>query len=73
MAEKRKPDLDRADEGPQQAVSRKAPARHEGAIFLGGEWRAADGSPLTDKEAQQAHRARDRELAAAREQAILGR
>lgn len=43
-----------------------------GARFVGGRWEAADGTPLTDKEAQQAHRAMDRAAASAREKALRG-
>lgn len=46
--------------------------RHIGATFLGGVWYAADGSPLTDKEAQLAHRAMDKAAAEARRKALLG-
>lgn len=75
MADKRK-DPDRADEGPieevaetpKQAMSR----RIKGARFFGGRWEAADGTPLTDAEAQQAHRAMDRAAALAREKALRG-
>jgi hypothetical protein len=47
--------------------------RIKGASFLGGAWYAPDGSPLTDKEAQLAHRAMDKRAAEARERAVLGR
>lgn len=63
----RKPDPDRADEAPAPKVSRIA-----GARFLGGAWIAADGTPLTDAEAQQAHRAMDAKAAAAAERVRLG-
>ena len=59
-----KKDHDRADEQPVSRI--------HGAQFLGGYWRAADGTPLTDKEAQQAHRAMDRAAAEARRKAVLG-
>jgi hypothetical protein len=48
-------------------------ARVAGARFTAGQWQAEDGTPLTDKEAQQAHRAMDRKAMAARERAMLGR
>ena len=66
-------DPDKADEQP---VTRKQSAldlRIAGAYFLGGQWRAADGTPLNDVESQAAHRARDREEAEAKRLAILGR
>ena len=79
----RKTDVDRADEAPAKpgAVSMPfeapAPVRHanriDGARFIGGAWLAADGTPLTAPEAQQAHRAMDRKAAEARAAAILGR
>lgn len=55
-------------------ASAKAPKvdRIAGAIFLGGRWLAADGSPLTDKESQQAHRAQDAKDAETRRKAMLG-
>ena len=43
-----------------------------GAYFLGGAWYAADGSPLTAPESQQAHRAADAKAAEARRKALLG-
>jgi hypothetical protein len=58
-----KKDPDKADE---------QPSRITGAQFLGGAWYAANGSPLTDAEAQQAHRAMDRAAAAARRKALRG-
>lgn len=82
-----KTDPDRADESaaptnaPVEASERqsaarepakRAPARHVNARNVGGVWYAADGSPLTDKEAQQAHRARDAAAAEARRKAMLG-
>ena len=81
MANRPKPkaDPDRADERPALPASeapRRAPARErtrvEGAYFLGGAWYAADGSPLTAVEAQQAHRAMDRRAAELRERALGG-
>lgn len=63
----RKTDVDRADEAPA------TPNRIDGARFIGGAWLAADGTPLTAPEAQQAHRAADRKAAEARAAAILGR
>lgn len=44
------------EETPKQAAARRV----KGATFLGGRWLAADGTPLTDAEAQQAHRAMDK-------------
>lgn len=74
-----KRDPDHADEAPQQAsIVQPAPApktratRADGATFVGGVWLAADGSPLTDKEAQQAHRAADRAAAEARARILRG-
>ncbi len=64
----RKKDVDRADEAPARPAS-----RIDGARFLGGAWVAADGTPLTAPEAQQAHRAMDQKAAAARDAALLGR
>lgn len=61
----RKKDVDRADEAPASRI--------DGARFLGGAWVAADGTPLTAPEAQQAHRAMDHKAAAARDAALLGR
>lgn len=46
--------------------------RIAGAYFLGGAWHAADGSPLTPPESQQAHRAQDAKAAEARRRAMLG-
>lgn len=78
----RKTDVDHADEAPAKpgtfpAMPFEAPARHanriDGARFIGGAWVAADGTPLTAPEAQQAHRAMDRKAAEARAAAILGR
>jgi hypothetical protein len=57
-----------AHETAKQAMSRRV----KGARFFGGQWVAEDGTPLTDKEAQQAHRAMDRATAAARERALRG-
>ena len=57
-----------ARETPKQALSRRV----KGARFLGGQWLAADGTPLTDVEAQAAHRAMDAEAAEARRRAVLG-
>lgn len=57
-----------AHETPKQAMARRV----RGARFLGGVWLAEDGTPLTDKEAQQAHRAMDKAAAEAREQALRG-
>lgn len=48
-------------------------SRVAGARFAGGQWVAEDGTPLTDKEAQQAHRAMDKKAMEARERAMLGR
>lgn len=60
MAEK-KADPDKADE-----------KRITGARFFGGAWVAPDGTPLTDAEAQQAHRLMDRKAAEARAKALRG-
>lgn len=48
------------------------PNRIKGARFLGGVWLAPDGTALTPQEAQQAHRAMDREASEARRRALLG-
>ncbi len=56
----------------EPAKPAKAPSRIDGAYFLGGRWLAPDGSPLTDKESQQAHRAADAKAAAAKRRALLG-
>lgn len=48
-------------------------ARIDGARFFAGRWETADGDPLTDAEAQQAHRAMDRAAAAARARVLEGR
>lgn len=80
----RKTDVDHADEAPAKSgmfpampFEAPAPVRHanriDGARFIGGAWLAADGTPLTAPEAQQAHRAMDRKAADARAAAILGR
>ena len=60
---------------PVRAAEKPAqdPSRIDGAYFLGGAWYAADGSPLTAPEAQQAHRAMDAKAAEARRLALLGR
>lgn len=73
----RKLDPDKADEGTQpapavNATPRVSSNRVKGAYFLGGEWRAADGTLLTAPEAQQAHRAMDKAAAEARAKALLG-
>lgn len=57
-----------AHETPKQAMSRRV----KGARFVGGAWIAEDGTPLTNAEAQQAHRAMDRAAAEARERALRG-
>lgn len=67
-----KKDPDRADEAPAETAAPAKASRIKGAYFLGGLWRAADGSPLTDAEAQQAHRAMDKAAAEARRKALLG-
>lgn len=82
-----KKDQDRADEV-NVKVDPNAPAAMPASTFeghrnpakfnpntayqLAGVWYAADGRVLTDKEAQQAHRAMDARAAAARARAILG-
>lgn len=48
-------------------------ARWDGARFVAGQWLAEDGSPLTDKEAQQAHRAMDRTAMEVRQRIMEGR
>lgn len=48
-------------------------ARIKGAQFLGGQWLAADGTPLADAEARQAHQAMDAAAMQARENALLAR
>jgi hypothetical protein len=69
---------DRTPRGAQttRAVENVKPARPasriEGAYFLGGTWCAADGSPLTSQESQQAHRAADAKAAEAKRKALLG-
>lgn len=55
-----------------EAKAKKAPPRWQDAAFVGGVWLASDGTPLTDAEAQQAHRAMDRAAAQARARAIRG-
>lgn len=55
----------------QEATPKRRP-RWEGARFIGGVWLAEDGTPLTDAEAQQAHRAMDRAAQAARDRALRG-
>lgn len=67
MAPKRNKDA----EGEQPATPAKS--RITDAYTLGGVWYAADGSPLTAQETQQAHRAADRAAFAARERALLGK
>lgn len=47
-------------------------ARVKGARFFAGRWETADGDPLTDQEAQLAHRAMDKANAEAREKALRG-
>jgi hypothetical protein len=59
---------DAAPELPKQTASRRV----KGAQFLGGVWLAADGTPLTPQEAQQAHRAMDKAAADARERVLRG-
>lgn len=72
-----KPDPDVADEGTAKAApapkAAKVNPRIAGAYFSGGVWFGADGAPLSNVESQQAHRARDKELAEARRLALLGR
>lgn len=67
-------DKDSADEQPAKAPSAKqlSAQRIAGARQLGGVWTAADGSPLTAQEIQQAHRAMDAAAAEARRKALLG-
>lgn len=60
-------------EAPAHETEKQAMARRvKGARFFGGAWVAEDGTPLTDAEAQQAHRAMDRASALAREKALRG-
>lgn len=68
----KKQDLDKADE--QGATTRRVSSnRLKGAYQLGGIWHTADGGVLTDpKEIQQAHRAKDKADAEARQRAMLG-
>ena len=73
-----KKDQDKADEQAQtESVVAETPkarqnTRIKGAYQLAGTWYAADGSLLTDPEAQLAHRARDKAEAEARRKALLG-
>lgn len=64
MATRPKADPDRADEAP---APKAAPP-----YFLGGVWYAHTGRPLTDAEAQQAHRAQDAAALEARARALRG-
>lgn len=64
--------VEAAIEAPRPGTKAAMQARITGARFIGGVWLAADGSPLNDAEAQQAHRAMDRAAAAARERALRG-
>jgi hypothetical protein len=74
MAQPKKADPDRADEAPAEApVSPKKPtSRATGATYYAGAWYAADGTPLTDAESQEAQRAADAAAFAAREAATGG-
>lgn len=70
-------DQDKADEGTQAeapVVATEKPAKSaiKNAYQLAGVWYAEGGRPLTDVEAQQAHRARDKAAAEARAKALLG-
>lgn len=70
-------DQDKADEqvervAPETAAPKVAVSRIKNAYQLAGVWYAADGSPLNDREAQQAHRAMDAAAAEARRKALLG-
>jgi len=56
----------------KETAAQQLSRRIVGARFLGGAWIAADGSPLTDIEAQAAHRAMDQEQAKARAAALGG-
>ena len=71
MAPQKRTDPARADERAAETPKPKA-SRIDGAVFLGGAWVAADGTPLTNAEAQQAHRAADAKAAAAAERVRLG-
>jgi hypothetical protein len=59
-------------EGHRDGAKVAMDARVRGARFLGGAWLAEDGTPLTDVEAQQAHKAMDAAAADARRKALLG-
>lgn len=65
-----------AKDEPKAAPELRAPKgsvnRIIGAYFLAGAWHAADGSLLTDAEAQVVHRAMDVEAAKARAKALGG-
>lgn len=64
MAQKKDPD--KADE------THAATFNPNKAYQLAGVWYAENGRVLTDPEAQQAHRARDKRDAEARRKALLG-
>jgi hypothetical protein len=62
-----------ADDTQVKETAKQASARRvKGARFFAGRWETADGDPLTDQEAQQAHRAMDKAAAEARERALRG-
>lgn len=57
---------------PPKLGAKSVPSRIKDAYFLGGQWLASDGSPLTDVETQQVHRAKDKDAADARAKALRG-